>query len=65
VTAFLRGLSREENDVKVHHRHANADGHRLFSREAGSPDAPVVVPPHGFPASSFLFRELIPRLAER
>src|SRR5579863_9380514 len=40
-----------------------ADGVRVFYREAGDPNAPVVLLLHGFPASSFMFRELIPRLA--
>ncbi len=42
-----------------------ADGVSVFYREAGSPDAPVVVLLHGFPTSSFQFRELMPRLADR
>ncbi len=46
-------------------RHAEADGVRVFYREAGPPQAPVVLLLHGFPASSFMFRELIPRLADR
>jgi len=46
-------------------RHAEADGIRVFYREAGPPQAPVVLLLHGFPASSFMFRELIPRLADR
>ena len=40
-----------------------ADGVQVFYREAGEPNAPVVLLLHGFPASSFMFRELIPRLA--
>jgi pimeloyl-ACP methyl ester carboxylesterase len=40
-----------------------ADGVRVFYRTAGDPTAPVVLLLHGFPASSFMFRELIPRLA--
>src|SRR5271163_3496857 len=40
-----------------------ADGVQVFYREAGAPDAPVVLLLHGFPTSSFMFRELIPRLA--
>lgn len=47
----------------VHHRFATVDGHSLFYREAGPPDAPAVVLLHGFPTSSFMFRFLIPRLA--
>src|SRR6476619_3432949 len=40
-----------------------ADGVRVFYREAGDPNSPVVLLLHGFPTSSFMFRELIPRLA--
>ena len=40
-----------------------ADGIRVFYRAAGDPNSPVVLLLHGFPASSFMFRELIPRLA--
>ncbi len=49
----------------VHHRYATADGHRLFFREAGEPDAPALVLLHGFPTSSHMFRHLIPALADR
>jgi pimeloyl-ACP methyl ester carboxylesterase len=41
------------------------EGIRVFYREAGPPDAPVVLLLHGFPTSSFQYRELIPRLADR
>jgi pimeloyl-ACP methyl ester carboxylesterase len=40
-----------------------ADGVRIFYRAAGDANAPVVLLLHGFPASSFMFRDLIPRLA--
>jgi pimeloyl-ACP methyl ester carboxylesterase len=49
----------------VHHRYATVDGRQLFYREAGSPDTPAVVLLHGFPTSSFMFRNLIPDLADR
>lgn len=42
-----------------------ADGVEVFYRAAGEPSAPVVLLLHGFPASSFMFRELIPRLADQ
>jgi hypothetical protein len=42
-----------------------ADGVTVFYREAGAADAPVVLLLHGFPTSSFQYRELIPRLADR
>lgn len=49
----------------VHHRYATVRGRRLFYREAGPDGAPAVVLLHGSPASSFMFRNLIPRLADR
>ena len=42
----------------------DADGVRVFYRAAGDPTAPVLLLLHGFPASSFMFRDLIPRLAK-
>jgi pimeloyl-ACP methyl ester carboxylesterase len=41
-----------------------ADGVRVFYRAAGDPAAPVLLLLHGFPSSSFMFRDLIPRLAD-
>lgn len=48
----------------VHHRYATIDGHQLFYREAGPSDGPAIVLLHGFPTSSFMFRNLIPALAD-
>jgi pimeloyl-ACP methyl ester carboxylesterase len=56
------------NEIQVpiiHRKRIEADGVRVFYREAGDPNAPVVLLLHGFPASSFQYRELIPRLADR
>ena len=46
-------------------RRVEADGVTVFYREAGPANAPVVLLLHGFPTSSFQFRDLIPRLADR
>ena len=46
-------------------RRVEADGVTVFYREAGPADAPVILLLHGFPTSSFQYRELIPRLADR
>ena len=66
---FQRG-STSEGEAKsgvpatsVHR--VEADGIRVFYRSAGDARAPVVLLLHGFPASSFMFRELIPRLADK
>ncbi|MEV6367130.1 alpha/beta fold hydrolase [Micromonospora musae] len=49
----------------IHHRYATVRGQRLFYREAGPADGPAIVLLHGFPTSSFMFRNLIPALADR
>ncbi|MFG1778049.1 alpha/beta fold hydrolase [Micromonospora sp. NPDC049051] len=52
-------------DAAVHHRTVDVDGITIFYREAGPPDAPVVLLPHGYPSSSFQFRNLLPALGDR
>jgi pimeloyl-ACP methyl ester carboxylesterase len=41
----------------------DADGIKIFYREAGPADGPVLLLLHGYPTSSHMFRHLIPRLA--
>jgi pimeloyl-ACP methyl ester carboxylesterase len=60
----------QSNPEKPHIPHTSihrikADGLSIFYREAGQQDAPVVLLLHGFPISSFMYRELIPRLADK
>lgn len=50
---------------EVRYRTVDVGGHAVFLREAGEPHRPTVVLLHGFPASSHMFRELIPLLARR
>lgn len=50
--------------LEVRSRWITVDGLRLFYREAGDASAPVLLL-HGYPASSHMFRELMPRLAHR
>lgn len=47
------------------HARIEADGVQVFYREAGPADAPVILLLHGFPTSSFQYRELMPLLADR
>ena len=49
----------------VHYRTAVVDGTDIFYREAGAPTAPTILLLHGFPTSSQMFRNLIPRLADK
>ncbi|WP_374946670.1 alpha/beta fold hydrolase [Agreia sp.] len=51
--------------VSVRHRTTSIRGLDVFWREAGSADAPVFLLLHGYPASSHMFRHLIPALAEQ
>src|SRR5689334_19604169 len=37
----------------------------VFYREAGRPDAPVLLLLHGFPTAGHMFRDLMPLLADR
>lgn len=47
------------------HKFATVQNRQVFYREAGDPSHPTIVLLHGFPASSFMFRDLIPLLADR
>ena len=49
----------------IRYRTATVEGLEIFYREAGDPSRPTLVLLHGFPASSFMFRELITALADR
>lgn len=51
--------------IPVHYRYEQVDNVKVFYREAGDPKAPTVLLLHGFAASSFMFRDLIPELADR
>jgi len=66
-TVTKRPMSSQEEDqnnipTTFIHR-VKADGVEVFYRCAGDAKAPVVLLLHGFPTSSFMFRELIPHLA--
>jgi pimeloyl-ACP methyl ester carboxylesterase len=64
-------LSAQMNDSataepsRVTYHTTQVDGLKIFYREAGPKDAPTVVLLHGFPSSSHMFRELIPRLSDK
>lgn len=49
--------------TQVHYHTLAVDGVDLFYREAGSPEAPTLLLLHGFGASSYMFRDLMPQLA--
>jgi pimeloyl-ACP methyl ester carboxylesterase len=49
---------KKQNRINIH-------GHGIFYREAGNAQAPILLLLHGFPTSSHMFRDLMPRLADR
>src|SRR5476649_2350039 len=57
--------STEALASQTHYRTANVDGVDVFYLEAGPKDGPVLLLLHGFPTSSQMFRDLIPRLADK
>ncbi|KAA5924294.1 alpha/beta hydrolase [Achromobacter xylosoxidans] len=61
-TPLTAGVSAA--DLQVHHRFEQAGDVKVFYREAGPRDAPIVLLLHGYAASSFMYRNLIPLLAD-
>ncbi len=53
----------KRTDSAVHHKTIRVKDVDIFYREAGPESAPVILLLHGFPTSSNMFRNLIPRLA--
>ena len=49
----------------VKYRTTEADGVKVFYREAGNTAAPKLLLLHGFPSAGHMFRDLIPLLADR
>lgn len=47
------------------YNHAEVNGYKMFYREAGDRNAPTIVLLHGFPSSSHMYRDLIPKLADK
>jgi pimeloyl-ACP methyl ester carboxylesterase len=52
-------------DTRTRHRRIQVGPVDAHYREAGPEDAPVLLLPHGYPCSSYEFRNLLPRLADR
>lgn len=65
ATAQSAVPTKVSNENIVHHRTQKVDGLDIFYREAGPSSAPTVVLLHGFPTSSQMFRNLIPKLADK
>jgi len=51
--------------MPIRYRTAEVDGFKVFYREAQNIDAPKLLLLHGFPTAGHMFRDLIPRLADK
>ena len=49
---------------KIQYKTVKIEDTEIFYRESGKPENPSILLLHGFPSSSFMFRELIPKLSE-
>src|SRR6266852_3454240 len=60
-------MLRAQEDLMgpIRYRKADVDGFKVFYREAGPTDAPMLLLLHGFPSAGHMFRDLIPLLADR
>jgi pimeloyl-ACP methyl ester carboxylesterase len=65
ASALLASSVHAADDTQPTFKTQEVDGVGIFYREAGPPDAPLVLLLHGFPTSSHMYRDLIPRLAVR
>ncbi|MEO8351333.1 MAG: alpha/beta hydrolase [Chthoniobacteraceae bacterium] len=62
---MLPSMANASEPPEVACRTQEVEGVEVFYREAGSADSPVLLMLHGFPSSSFYFRNLIPLVADK
>jgi pimeloyl-ACP methyl ester carboxylesterase len=65
TVSYAQRESAKTPAAAIHYRTATVGDVDVFYREAGPKDAPAILLLHGFPTSSHMFRDLIPRLAEK
>ncbi|AHI26328.1 alpha/beta hydrolase fold protein [Komagataeibacter xylinus E25] len=65
VSGFPAAAASSAPAPEVRHQRIRADGVDVFYREAGAENAPIILLLHGFANSSFYFRHLMPKLADR
>ncbi len=56
-------IARASEAPSIASKTATVDGLKIFYREAGLKDAPVIILLHGFPSSLSMFKDLMPLLA--
>ena len=56
--------NKEDMSQQITYHRIQVEDCNVFFREAGSTEKPTILLLHGFPSSSHMFRELIPKLAD-
>ena len=65
ASVIANGAQAADSAPQVHYRYEQVGDVKVFYREAGDPKAPTVLLLHGFAASSYMWRDVIPALADR
>ncbi len=64
IPVFARPVANTNAAYPTLHKTITVDGLDIFYREAGPKNAPAILLLHGFPTSSYMFRNLIPALSD-
>ena len=64
LLTVLVSLGLKAQKTMIEYKTININGTKIFYREAGDKNKPAVLLLHGFPSSSFMFRDLIPMLMD-
>jgi pimeloyl-ACP methyl ester carboxylesterase len=59
----IKAQTINKTETAITYNTVKIDGQDIFYREAGDKSKPTILLLHGFPTSSFMFRNLIPQLA--
>ena len=65
LLTVLSAAVYSQDGPAVHYHTTKVNGLNIFYTEAGPADAPVILLMHGYPTSSFMFRNLIPILSKK
>src|SRR5215813_13274890 len=60
---IFMNATKVSEESTIRNQTVKIDGNNLFYREAGNSGSPSILLLHGFPTSSHMFRNLIPKLA--
>ncbi len=63
ILLFIATINVNSKNM-VSYKYQQVDNVKVFYREAGDPKKPTLLLLHGFPSSSFMFRDLIPELMD-